>query len=240
MTVPVLLYHKISKPRADSLVRGAFTPPARFLKQMTYLKRQGFVFYTASELILYFAQRGEFPSRAIALTFDDGWKDNYQNAFPILERLGIKATIFIIPSSIGKMSTGATAAGEQPHEHLSQDEILRMARGGIEFGSHTMNHRLLNEISEPEVKSEIEDAKREIENLLQKACWTLAYPAGFFSDVVRQTAENAGHIAAFTTTYGPTDQVDLFALNRTEVLRRDRFLFQFSRKLAPLRSRFSE
>lgn len=202
---------------------------------MFWLKKHGFVFYTASELIQHFQQRGTFPPQGIALTFDDGWKDNYTNAFPILKQLGIKATIFIIPSSIGRVFAGDAADGEPPHEHLSRNEILEMAQHGIEFGSHTMNHRLLNQISEPEVKSEVENAKREIENLLQKPCLTFAYPAGFFSDSARRAVEQAGHIAAFSTTYGPTDRVDLFALNRTEVLRRDRFLFQYARKFAPLR-----
>jgi peptidoglycan/xylan/chitin deacetylase (PgdA/CDA1 family) len=237
MSIPVLFYHKISKPWPDARVRGGFTPPRRFFKQMSYLKNEGFVFYTASELIEYFQQRGEFPAKGIALTFDDGWKDNYTNAFPVLKQLGIKATIFIIPSSIGQVFSGATAEGEQPHAHLSKDEILEMARHGIiEFGSHTMNHRLLNKLSEPEIRSEVNDAKREIENLLQKPCLTFAYPAGFYSKEARHVVEQAGHIAAFTTTYGPTDRVDLLALNRTEVLRRDRFLFQFARKLDPLRS----
>ena len=240
MFIPVFFYHKISKPWPDARVRGGFTPPRRFFKQMSYLKKQGFVFYTASELIKYFQQRGEFPPQGLALTFDDGWKDNYTNAFPILSQLGIKATIFIIPSSIGQVFSGATAEGEQPHEHLSQEEILEMSRAGIEFGSHTMNHRLLNKLSEPEVKLEVEEAKREIENLLQKPCLTFAYPAGFFSEPAVRAVERAGHIAAFTTTYGPTERVDLFALNRIEVLRRDRFLFQFSRKLAPLRLALSE
>lgn len=231
MNVPVLFYHKISKPWPDARVRGGFTPPPRFFKQMSYLKKNGFVFYTASELIKYFQQNGKFPPKGIALTFDDGWKDNYTDAFPVLKQLGIKATIFIIPSSIGKVYAGATAAGEQPHEHLSQDEIMEMSQWGIEFGSHTMNHRLLNEISEPEVKLEIEAAKQVIENLLQKPCLTFAYPAGFFSDTARRVVEQAGHIAGFTTHYGPTDKLDLFALNRTEVLRRDRFIFQFARKI---------
>lgn len=235
MPVPVLLYHKISKPRRDSRIRGAFTPPRRFLRQMTYLKKQGFAFHTTSELIQYFQAEGKFPSRSVALTFDDGWKDNYTNAFPVLQELGIKATIFIIPTSIGEMSTDATTpAGDRPYAHLSREEILEMASAGIEFGSHTMSHKWLNQIPESEVKSEIETAKREIENLVQKPCWTIAYPAGYFSETARHAARQAGHIGAFSTIYGPTDTVDLFALNRVEILRRDRFTFQFARKVAPL------
>lgn len=215
-------------------MRGAFTPPERFLKQMAHLKKSGFVFYTAAELMQYFEQQGRFPRNGITVTFDDGWKDNYTNAFPVLKSLGIKATIFIIPSSIGQMSSGATANGELPHAHLSSDEILEMAAYGIDFGSHTMRHKLLNGLSDSEVTSEIEEAKREIENLVQKTCWTFAYPAGFFSEAAQRAVERAGHIAAFSTVYGPTDRVDRYALNRIEVLRRDRFTFQFARKVAPL------
>jgi peptidoglycan/xylan/chitin deacetylase (PgdA/CDA1 family) len=238
MLTPVLLYHKISKPRRDSKVRGAFTPPQRFRRQLTYLKKQGFQFYTASELINHFQLHGEFPQRAVALTFDDGWQDNYANAFPILKEFGIKATIFIIPSSIGKMSTAATTpAGDRGYPHLTREEILEMTDAGIEFGSHTMSHAWLNQLREVEVKTEIEQAKQEIENLVQKPCWTIAYPAGYFSDAARRAASAAGHIAGFTTIYGPTDRIDLFALNRIEVLRRDRFTYQLARKVAPLLTR---
>lgn len=238
MLTPALLYHKISKPRRDSKVRGAFTPPQRFRRQLTYLKQQGFNFYTASELIQHFQSHGEFPARAVALTFDDGWQDNYSNAFPVLQELGIKATIFIIPSCIGQMSTPATTpAGDRGYPHLSREEILEMARAGIEFGSHTMSHAWLHQIPEGEVKAEIEMAKREIENLVQKPCWTIAYPAGYFSDAARRAVSDAGHIGAFSTIYGPTDRIDLFAMNRIEILRRDRFKYQLARKVAPLLAR---
>ena len=218
MLVPVLLYHKIDKPAADSLVRGGFTPPQRFARQMAYLKRRGFVFHTTSELIEHFPQHGAFPQDGIALTFDDGWQDNYTNAFPILRRLSIKATIFVVPSCIGQMSDKAVADGERPRAHLSRDEILEMSRHGIEFGSHSMNHRLLHALPLQEVKFEVDEAKKQIEELTQKPCRTFAYPAGYFSEAAKTVIREAGHIAAFSTTYGATDNLDLYALNRTEIL----------------------
>lgn len=236
MFVPVLLYHKIDSPPRDSRVRGGFTPPGRFARQMAYLKKQGVVFYTASELIQYFREHGMFPPNGIALTFDDGWKDNYTHAFPILRQLGIKATIFLVPSCIGQISAKVQAEGESAREHLSRAEILEMSRHNIEFGSHSMNHRLLHQISPQEVRFEVEASKRELEDLLQKPCQVFAYPAGFYTKVAQQVIENTGHIAAFSTVYGPANQIDLFALNRIEILRRDRFLFQFARKVKPLRS----
>jgi peptidoglycan/xylan/chitin deacetylase (PgdA/CDA1 family) len=235
MVIPVIQYHKIDSPAADSLVRGGFTPPRRFARQMAWLKKKGFVFYHASELIAYFKQHGVFPENGIALTFDDGWQDNYTNAFPVLKQFGIKATIFIIPSVIGETSTKAAAAGEGPRAHLSRDQILEMARSGIEFGSHSLNHRWLPELTPEEVKFEVEEARKQIEQLTQQPCLTFAYPAGYFSEAAKEIIRAAGHTAAFSTVYGPTDQVDLYALNRTEILRRDRFLFQFASKVKPLR-----
>ena len=234
MVIPVIQYHKIDRPAGDSLVRGCFTPPRRFARQVAWMQREGFVFYTASELIAHFQQHGAFPEKGITLTFDDGWQDNYNNAFPVLKELGIKATIFIVPSVIGTRSVKALAIGEGPRAHLSREEILEMSRHGIEFGSHSMNHRLLHEISPAEVKFEVEQAKQQIEELTQKPCFTFAYPAGYFSDDAKTIIKAAGHTAAFSTTYGPTEQVDLYALNRTEILRRDRFLFQFKKKVRSL------
>lgn len=234
MNIPVLAYHKIDYPSKDALVRGGFTPPKRFAKQLSYLLKQGFVFYTASELIEFYKEHGAFPPKGISLTLDDGWKDNYTNAFPILRDLGIKATIFLVPSCIGKVSDKVVAAGESPREHLTAEEILEMSRNKIEFGSHTVNHFHLNKISAEEIKYEVEDSKKQIENLLQKPCKVFAYPAGFFNDTAREAVKNAGYLAGFTTIYGDNEAIDLFTLNRIEILRRYRFLFQFAKAIKPI------
>jgi peptidoglycan/xylan/chitin deacetylase (PgdA/CDA1 family) len=234
MSIPVLLYHKIDFPARDALVRGGYTPRRRFEKQMRHLKSQGYTFYTASELIEHYKEHGSFPVRGIALTLDDGWRDNYTQAFPIFRDLGIKATIFIVPSCIGEVSTKALAKGEGARAHLTREEILEMSKHGIEFGSHSLNHTLLHEIPLDQLKFEVEESKKEIESLVQMPCKVFAYPAGHFSAAAKRVVADAGHIAAFTTVYGPNDEVDLFALNRIEILRRDRFVFQFKRKLPPL------
>lgn len=234
MNVPVIIYHKIDVPDRGALVRGGYTPPRRFERQMRYLLKRGFKFYTASELVEHFRDRGRFPERGIALTFDDGWKDNYTNAFPVLRRLGIKATIFLVPSCIGEFSSKVQAEGEPGRAHLSAAEILEMSAHGVEFGSHSLNHRLLHQLPPAEVREEVEGSKQQIEALLDKPCKVFAYPAGFYNETARRAVAEAGHLAAFTTVYGPADASDLYALNRTEILRRDRFTFQFARKVGPL------
>lgn len=234
MRVPVIQYHKIDKPGDGVLVRGGFTPPARFARQMAYLKKRGFVFFTASELIDHYRENGAFPENGLAITLDDGWKDNYTHAFPVLKRLGIKATIFIVPGLIGQVTSKAMADGEGGREHLSREDIIEMAGGGIEFGSHSMNHRLLNQISPEEVLFEVAESKKQIEDMLQRPCKTFAYPAGHYTEESQQIIENAGYTAAFSTTYAPAGPIDLYALNRMEIFRRDRFLFQYSKKVEGL------
>lgn len=231
MKVPVLIYHKIDYPTPDIKIRGAFTSPSRFERQMSYLKQRGFIFLTAGELVKHFSDYGKFPDKCICVTFDDGWKDNFLHAAPIIKKLGIKATIFIVPACLGKITDEVTAEGEGPREHLSRTDILEMSKGGFEFGSHSMNHRLFNSISPQEIESEVTESKIFIEDLLQKSCDTLAYPAGFFTSEAQMLVENAGYTGAFSTVYGAADTPDIFALNRIEVLRRDRMPFRFGKKI---------
>lgn len=236
MQAPVLAYHKIDEPTADIKLRGAFTSPKNFARQMLYLKKRGYEFYTASELIERYRQTGAFPPRAITVTFDDGWKDNYTFAFPVLRDLQIKATIFLVPSCISQTTAKVVADGEAARQHLAAEDILEMSAHGIEFGSHTLNHKLLHQISDEEVAFEVTESKKEIENLLQKPCRVFAYPAGFYTDAAVEAVKNAGYAAAFSTVYGAKDRLNLYALNRIEILRRNRFLFQFARTIKPLQS----
>ncbi|MGH9882960.1 MAG: polysaccharide deacetylase family protein [Pyrinomonadaceae bacterium] len=236
MSAPFLLYHKIAEVPPDARIRGSYTPPRRFARQMAFLKREGVTFYTASEMIEYFRAHNAFPPNGLAITFDDGWKDNYESAFPILREFGIKATIFLITSCIGKISGKAQSEGENRRAHLSAEDILEMSQHGIEFGSHTLNHKLLHQVSTSEIEFEVVESKRQIESLLNKPCKTFAYPGGHLTPGARRLVEDVGYAAAFTTIYGATDHLDLFALNRTEILRRDRFIFQYARKIRPLMS----
>jgi len=234
MTSPFLLYHKIDLPTEDVKVRGAFTPPKAFAQQLETLSKRGFTFATAGEMAAYFRENGRFPQRTVALTFDDGWKDNITNALPILRRFGAKATIFLVTSCLGKTTDLVTAEGEGPRAHLSVDDVKTMSAEGIEFGSHTHTHRHLHKLEADEIRTELETSKNIIEDLTQKPCESFAYPAGFFNETAKSQVEAGGFRIALTTVYSPATDLDLFALNRTEILRHDRFLFRFKRKIACL------
>lgn len=231
MKSPFLLYHKIDKPSPDAKVRGAFTYPAKFERQLAFLAKRGVQFRTASEMVEHFHSTGGFPPRSVAITFDDGWKDNYTNAFPILKKYGATATIFIVPSVLGTITDQITAEGEAPREHMTIDDVREMAAAGIEFGSHTMHHKLLPEVPVDVAESEIRDSKKVIEEMLGRECRVFAYPAGFFTDAAAACVRDAGYLAGFSTCYGTEDGSDLFRQNRTEILKRDARPFAFGRKV---------
>ncbi len=231
MKVPVLAYHKIDLPTPDVKIRGAFTAPRKFERQIAYLKRKGYEFYTASELIKFYLERGAFPAKGLAVTFDDGWKDNYVNAFPILKKYGVRATIFLIPAVLGRTTDEVTAEGEGPREHLSESDVVEMSEAGIEFASHSFSHKLFDRTPDAEIEFEVTESKRFIENLTQKECSTFAYPAGFFTDYAKRAIERAGYDAAFSTVYGADEKPDVFELNRVEILRRDSLPFRFGSKI---------
>jgi len=234
MTSPFLLYHKIDLPTDDVKVRGAFTPPKAFARQLETLSKRGFTFATASEMAAYFRENGHFPKQTVAITFDDGWKDNFTNALPILRRFGAKATIFLVTSCLGRTTDLVTAEGEGPREHLSIDDVRKMSAEGIEFGSHTHTHRHLHKLEGDDIRFELETSKYIVEDLTQKTCESFAYPAGFFNETAKAAVRSSGFQIAFTTVYSEETGLDLFGLNRTEILRHDRFLFRFKRKIAGL------
>jgi len=231
MKVPALLYHKIDLPTADVKIRGAFTAPQKFERQIAYLKKKGYELLAASELIEFYRANGEFPPRSIAVTFDDGWKDNYQHAFPVLKKYGAKATIFLVTSCIGQNTDRVTADGEGRREHLAETDILEMSKNGIEFASHSLTHALFNQIGKEEIEREVTESKKIIENLTQKECSTFAYPAGFFTEFAKEAIKKAGYNAAFSTVYGNEKDWDIYALNRVEILRRDSYPFRYGKKI---------
>jgi len=231
MRAPVLLYHKIDLPTPDVKVRGAYTAPRFFEKQLAYLVRNKIKVVTVGELIEHFIQTGSYPERTLAISFDDGWKDNYVQAFPMLKKYGLCATIYLVADCLGRTTDQVVPTGELPREHMSEGDVREMAEYGIEFGSHTLSHRWLHELGPGEIDREIVESKKFVEDLTQTVCKTIAYPAGYFNDHAKASAKQAGYLAAFSTIYGDESADDLFELNRTEILRRDKFMFRYLRKL---------
>ncbi len=216
--VAVLMYHKVSPLRSVG-GRGLRVTPQEFAWQMKYLKDQGFTTITGEDLIRYLKQKRRLPSRAVMITFDDGYEDNYLYAYPIMKKYGIKATIFIVADEMGRYNAWDVILNKQPFNPLlNWDEASEMSHHGIEFGSHTLTHPHLAKIDLKQAKREIFDSKAEIEHQLGVEVTTFAYPYGNYDKNVVDLIKQAGYGCAFTTRTGPVlRQSDPYLLKRFRV-----------------------
>ncbi len=112
------------------------------------------------------AGRRKFSKPPCVISFDDGWGDNYWNAFPLLKAYKLPAHVFLATEMIG--SPG----------YLNWDQVREMERGGIIMGSHTATHAVLTALDEEQVRRELTSSKETIESQLGRSCRWFCYPKG--------------------------------------------------------------
>jgi peptidoglycan/xylan/chitin deacetylase (PgdA/CDA1 family) len=177
---------------------------ADFENQMQYLSK---VYNPISlEKMAQHIQNGtSLPSKAVAVTFDDGYRDNYENAYPILKKYDIPGTFFLITDYIGTGEIPAWDKGYYIAEKilmLSWEQVREMSDNGISFGSHTLTHPFLTKISRKQVQKEIHFSKDIIEQRIGKPVTSFAYPSGDFDSDIKEIVKKTGYSAAVSTISG--------------------------------------
>ena len=156
----------------------------------------------------------EDATKTVALTFDDGFRDNYGVAHPLLAKYGAKATLFLVVDRMDRdWSTTKKAhhdSGELRSEpKLGDDEVRAMLASGIwELGAHTLTHALLPALDATERRREIEAAKAQLEAKFDTEVRTFAYPFGIFEAADREAVREAGYRFAVTTAAGIDASLD--------------------------------
>ena len=182
----VLEYHSIGSH--PDWPQGMVIAPATFEKHLQYLKQEGYHMVTVAEL----AERlttGKPMEKYIALSFDDGYTDNYTEAFPLLKKYGARATFSVINSKIGGKI------------YMTAPQIQEMERAGMEIASHTFSHNRLEDIDPMYLDWEIGTSKYDLEKRLlpkDKTVKTLAYPCGSYNAETIAKLEQFGYKAALT------------------------------------------
>lgn len=226
----ILRYHSVGDFRGHEVnVRTS-----AFKKQMKFIAEQ-YEIISLQKAVEYLKKGKGLPKKAVAVTFDDGYKDNYTNMYPILKELRMSATIFLTAGYIGTEKILPHDAGDDPaYNHLlSWNEVREMAQSGIDFGSHTESHVNLGGET-ADLKREISESKKLIERELQKEVWAISYPFGLirdFSENVKRMARDAGYTAGFSAMNGVNDsKTDIFGLKRIGIEASDN-MFTFRAKL---------
>lgn len=200
--IPVLMYHSITE---DDKKMFRVTKDS-FYEQMKYLKDSGFSVLSMDEVYDHLKNNKPFKDKSIAITFDDGYKDNYHNAYPILKEFAMNATIFVVTDYLGGSA------------YLSVDEIKEMQLNNIDIESHTTNHAKLDKLTEIDRINTLKDSKDYIDEVLNKEVKYIAYPFGRCNKDVIADARLQGYKMAFTTKSGhATGRDDLNQLKRVLV-----------------------
>ena len=225
--VPILMYHAV-----DDSPAGACVHPHRFAEQLAYLKRAGYQTIHLDELYGSLIHGSALPAKPLVITFDDGYRDNLQVAWPLLRQAGFKATIFLATGHLGSSNRWNAADGVPQRPLLDWDEVIEAAREPqLSFQPHTHSHPRLTRIPPAQADEELRRSKETLEQRLGKACPHLAYPYGDYNRAVRDLAEQAGYHTACTVQWGHNRAgQDPLALFRIGIRNQDR-LADFKKSL---------
>lgn len=231
MKVPILMYHMVCESLHPAERRYA-CPPAVFRRQMAYLKRAGYRIIPLTELSGRLNNGKEWKDKPVVLTFDDGFRDSYLNALPVLRAYGFPATVFVVSGLMGQTNKWMAKRGCPERDLATADELRDMAENGIDIGSHTMSHAALDAVDPETMSREVSVSKEEIEQRLGKQVRFFAYPYGRLNEAARDAVAAAGYAAACSTRSGFNRAgADPFILRRLEVYGTDS-LWRFALKLA--------
>lgn len=212
--VPVIMYHSIDNN--DKTTKLSVSPES-FARQMKFLYDHNYNVVGLDKVVLYIQKKEKVPPRTVAITFDDGLYNNYENAYPVLKKYGIPATMFVIIKKIGDPG------------YLGWKEIKEMADSGVvTIGSHTVSHLWLPAMGSKQLAYELQASKETLGKGVGKEVGIMCYPIGAHDERVERFTKNAGYACAVATNPGhsaPSD--DIYAIKRIKISRTSDNLFAF-------------
>ncbi|HKB08931.1 MAG TPA: polysaccharide deacetylase family protein, partial [Candidatus Polarisedimenticolia bacterium] len=193
--IPILLYHRLVARRGAGS-GGADIEPIYvsyddvFESQMRWLREKGFTTLDLDQFLAIRRDRAAPPPRAVILTFDDGYESVYRLAWPVLRRLGLKATVFVAP----RPDDYTRRLVQGVDGFLSEDQMCEMDRGGVRIESHTLTHCVLSDLDDPSARHELAESKRLLGTIVGRPVRHLAVPRSGHSLRVRRLAREEGYV----------------------------------------------
>ncbi len=222
--VSILTYHSI-----DSIGSVTSISPAEFKAQMRFLKDFSFNVISLNEVVAHIRKMQPFPKNSIAITFDDGFKNVFSEAFPVLRKYGFSATFFLTTNYCERLNNWpGQPAFITAQPLLSWLEIKEMRQSGMQFGAHTHNHPSLTKIPIKVAENEILLSKKILEDQLQEEIKFFAYPYGDFNinivNILNQhfTGACSTELAIANTKSNPfiLERIDVFYIKYEMIFKR--------------------
>jgi peptidoglycan/xylan/chitin deacetylase (PgdA/CDA1 family) len=208
-SIPILMYHSIAdedESRVHPYYRTSTSPQA-FALQMEQLHQAGYETCSPAQAVSQLETKAKTTSKQFVITFDDGYRDFYQNAFPSLNRFGFTATVYLPTAYIGESTQQFKGK-----DCLTWVEVQELQNHGILFGSHTVTHPQLSGLSKGAIEIEVRDSKKAIEDNTGRVVDSFAYPYAFpqadadFRKMLRDTLVSAGYSNGVCTIVGRAGQ----------------------------------
>ena len=221
----ILTYHRVTDAHPNDRL---CVPVARFAEQMRWLHDAGYQTVSFLQAVQFAGAAAELPSKAVVITFDDGFEDNFRYAYPAMGRYGFTGCFFVPSEFVASQSNG----------HLPEDrpmswaQLRELLQAGHEIGAHSVSHVKLTTIIAEQMVQEVRGSKRMLEQGLEHPVDFFCYPAGDYNAAVRDAVQASGYFGACTVKPGANHpRTDRFALKRTEISAFDT-LRDFEKKLA--------
>jgi peptidoglycan/xylan/chitin deacetylase (PgdA/CDA1 family) len=211
ITLPILMYHLIGPIRGDdpAITQRLTVTPEDFAAQMRWLKRNGFHAVSQRQAFEALEHGAGLPAHPIMITFDDGYRDVWANALPVLMQLHMPATAYVITSRVSDFDPRT----------LTWGQLHALERGGVTIGSHSVTHPDLRTLSDAQAVVELRNSRRRLERHLHKPVQWFAYPAGARDARIVDLVRRAGYVLAVTTQPGAVQSAQTpLELHRYEIL----------------------
>ncbi len=219
----ILLYHAVREDRNFPTSAGTNVTPEEFDRQMEFIRKH----FALSSLEDLLGGPAAPDRRRIAVTFDDGYADNYTTAYPIIKKYAVPVTFFLTVSQVGRDWDFPRG----PYPGLSWERIKEMEDDSlINFASHGLRHLALTRLTEKESNLEINSSRMILEERLSRPIQYFSYPHGSCNQTIIEEVRKAGYEAAFSVISRPGKN---YSLRRILISRRDN-MFRFQLKLSPL------
>jgi len=215
--IKVLMYHRV----VDSVGLSEEYPEMcihvdKFRRHLSLLDRWGVTAITFNDYRLFLAGEINLPKRPVVLSFDDGYEDNFQNAFPALQDHGMKAVFFVLGDRQIKANTWDADSSMPLGPLMTEEQILELHRAGFEIGSHSLSHPELSHLQRETAWEEISRSRQLLEILLNAEVGTFAFPYGLANSTTKKMVIDAGYSLGCATYSGPPlFGTDPFEIRRT-------------------------
>jgi peptidoglycan/xylan/chitin deacetylase (PgdA/CDA1 family) len=201
--IKVLMYHRIADDVDLCKTNWTCVHVDDFRKQLVFLRDAGFTAITFDQYRAYLRGAASLPKHPVIISFDDGYLDTYELAFPLLEEFGMKSVVFILGDRTIRTNYWDQYLGITETRLMNRDQILAMHSAGHEFGAHSTTHAKLPRVPHERAWEEISRSKTLIEMLLGKPVQSFCYPYGMLNVRIKDMVRHSGYDIACSVDTGP-------------------------------------